>query len=66
MDKYTKFILTVIAVLLFAHLLKGEKIISPAHAVASHNHYPYEIWNFVGKVEDIVESCGLYGQYLDC
>ena len=66
MDRYTKFILTVIAVALIGILFKGEKIISPAHAVASHYHYTYEIWSFEDEVEEIVESCGLYGQYIDC
>ena len=46
MDKYIKFILTVIAVGIIGinfHLFKDE-IISPAHAVESHTHSSYEIY----------------------
>jgi hypothetical protein len=46
MDKYTKFILTMIAVGIIGlnyHLFKDE-IISPAHAVESHTHSSYEIY----------------------
>ena len=46
MDKYTKFILTVIAVGVIGlniHFFKDE-IISPAHAVESHTHDAYEIY----------------------
>ena len=38
MDKYTKFILTVIAVAMIGILFKGEKIITSAHAIESHQH----------------------------
>ena len=46
MDKYTKFILTVIAVGIIGlniHFFKDE-IISPAHAIESHTHESYEIY----------------------
>ena len=46
MDRYTKFILTMIAVGILGlnyHLFKDE-IISPAHAVESHTHSSYEIY----------------------
>ena len=38
MDKYTKFILTVIAVAMIGILFKGEKIITSAHAIEKHEH----------------------------
>ena len=69
MDKYTRFILTVIAVGILGlnyHLFSGE-IISPAHADSNHYHYSYQIYGLDSKVRNIVESsCGLYGQYIDC
>ena len=46
MDKYTKFVLTVIAVAMIGlniHFFKDE-IISPAHAIESHKHNAYEIY----------------------
>jgi hypothetical protein len=46
MDKYTKFILTVIAVGIIGlniHFFKDE-IISPAHAIESHTHESYDIY----------------------
>ena len=45
-DKYTKFILTIIAVGIMGinfHFFKDE-IISTAHAVEPHNHSAYEIY----------------------
>ena len=45
-DKYTKFILTIIAVGIIGinfHFFKDE-IISTAHAVEPHNHSAYEIY----------------------
>ena len=44
MDKYTKFILTVIAIAMIGILFKGEKIITSAHAVESHTHDSYQIY----------------------
>ena len=67
MDKYTKFILTVIAVVLIGIFFKGEKIISPAHASSNHYHYSYQVYGFDSKVRNIVESyCELYGQNIEC
>ena len=43
MDKYTKFILTVIAVAMIGILFKGEKIITSAHAIEKHQHHLSEI-----------------------
>ena len=57
MDKYTKFILTVIAVAMIGILFKGEKVISPAHAVEFHKHKAYEIYDLESKVRDIVNGC---------
>ena len=67
MDKYTKFILTVIAVAMIGILFKGEKIISPAHADSNHYHYSYQIYGLDSKVRNVVESyCELYGQNIEC
>jgi len=66
MDKYTKFILTVIAVAMIGILFKGEKIITSAHAIESHYHYDWEIWSFESKVEDIVEDCRVSGSRIRC
>tara|TARA_Y100001951_G_scaffold90708_1_gene84060 strand:+ start:240 stop:500 length:261 start_codon:yes stop_codon:yes gene_type:complete len=44
MDKYTKFILTVIAVAMIGILFKGEKIITSAHAIEKHTHYFADIY----------------------
>ena len=38
MDKYTKFILTMIAIAMIGILFKGEKIITSAHAIEKHEH----------------------------
>jgi|TARA_B100001964_G_scaffold201008_1_gene228453 hypothetical protein len=82
MDKYTKLILTVIAVGLMGinfHLFKDE-IISPAHADSNHYHYAYQIYdleshshsfnsydyNFSRGVKRIVEKCDVSGSYIDC
>jgi len=63
MDKYTKFILTVIAVGVIGlniHFFKDE-IISPAHAVESHYHDAYEIYGVAleGHSHDANEISGL-------
>ena len=55
MDKYTKFILTVIAVALLGILFKSEKIISPAHA-ATHYHTANEISQLASAVKRIVSN----------
>ena len=65
MDKYTKFILTMIAVALFGILFKGE-INTPAHAVKAHNHYTYEIWDFRNEVKNIIKKCMVSGKFLSC
>ena len=68
MDKYAKFILTVIAVGIIGinfHLFKDE-IISPAYAVESHYHYDWEIWSFESEVQNIVEDCRVSGSRIRC
>jgi hypothetical protein len=58
MDKYTKFILTVIAVGVIGlniHFFKDE-IISPAHAVESHYHTVDDIENFHKIVRRLVDK----------
>jgi len=68
MDKYTKFILTIIAVALFGinyHLFSGDIIskaeanhmIEASHSVGSHNHSTDEISDFVHSVERVVGGC---------
>ena len=54
MDKYTNFVLTVIAVALIGILFKGEKIISSAHAFPKHYHYHSEIQGLAYEVKSIV------------
>ena len=56
MDKYTKFILTVIAVALIGILFKGE-IIKPAHAIESHKHKAFEVYDLESAVKKIVNRC---------
>ena len=48
MDKYTKFVLTVIAVGIIGlnYYFFKDEIISQAHAVESHKHYSYQIYGF--------------------
>jgi hypothetical protein len=41
-------------------------LISKAHAVDSHDHDFYDIWNFKSSVERIVERCEVYGSEIDC
>ena len=59
MDKYTKFILTVIAVALIGILFKVE-INKPAHAVALHYHSFSEVSHLTAYIKDIVEDCEAY------
>ena len=59
MDKYTKFILTVIAVAMIGILFKGEKIISPAHAIEFHKHKAYDVYDLESRVRDIVNGCSV-------
>ena len=66
MDKYTKFILTVIAVAMIGILFKGEKIITSAHAIESHQHRYQDIHGkgggFIYVVQEIVKrSCFVRG-----
>ena len=59
MDKYTKFILTVIAVGILGlniHFFKDE-IISPAHAVEFHQHKAFEVYDLESAVKKIVNRC---------
>ena len=53
MNKYTNFILTVIAVAMIGILFKGE-INKPAHAVSVGT---LDIWDFRHGVERVVEDC---------
>ena len=58
MDKYTKFILTVIAIAMIGILFKGEKIITSAHAIESHQHRYQDIYgkggDFIWLVKEII------------
>ena len=70
MDKYTKFILTIIAIGIIGvnvQLFKND-IISNANAdvagmdwVDLSNDYDFQV-----AVEDIVERCDVSGSYIDC
>ena len=70
MDKYTKFILTIIAVGIIGvnvQLFKND-IISNANAeVAGMDWLDLSIdYDFQMAVEDVVESCNVYGQQISC
>jgi hypothetical protein len=62
-DRYTKVVLTIIAVGIIGlnvHFFK-DNFIKEAHAyVEYHEHDHYEIYGFESKVEDIVEYCDVY------
>ena len=64
-DRYTKVVLTIIAVGIIGlnvHFFKDD-FIKEAHAyVESHEHDYYEIYGFESKVEDIVEDCKSRGE----
>ncbi len=71
MDKSSKIILSIIAIALLGinvQLYKSDNLnlISKAHAVDSHDHDSYDIWNFKSSVERIVERCEVYGSEIDC
>mgnify|MGYP006950236613 CR=1 FL=1 len=68
MDKYTKFILTVIAVGIIGlniHFFKDE-IISQAHAVESHNHNAHEIYGLDMAVRMVVNKCMIDYEIIMC
>ena len=63
-DRYTKVVLTIIAVGIIGlnvHFFKDD-FVKEAHAVDSHKHQPYQIYYFESAVEDIVEDCKSRGQ----
>ena len=60
---YTNFILTVIAIAMIGILFKGEKIISPAHAVSIGT---LDIWDFRHGVQRIVQNCRVSGSRIIC
>ena len=62
MNKYTNFILTVIAVAMIGILFKGE-INKPAHAVSVGT---LDIWDFRHGVQRIVEDCRVSGNRIRC
>ena len=55
-NNYTNFILTVIAVAMIGILFKGEKIITSAHAIESHQHSFLDIQSFEHAVKSIVTN----------
>ena len=63
---YTNFILTVIAVAMIGILFKGEKIISPAHAIESHYHNALQIYGFDDEVRRVIYNCSVYGSRITC
>lgn len=71
MDKSSKIILSIIAIALLGinvQLYKSDNLnfISKAHAVDSHDHDSYDIWNFKSSVRRIVERCEVSGSEIDC
>jgi hypothetical protein len=67
MDKYTKLVLTVIAAGLIAiniQLFKDD-LITNAHAVESHNHGAYEIYDLKSVIENCSVSEGAFNTYKD-
>ena len=65
MDKYTKFILTIIAVGVVGinlQMLSG-KIITPAHAVSIGT---LDIWDFRHGVQRVVENCRVSENRIRC
>ena len=71
MDKSSKIILSIIAIALLGinvQLYKSDNLnlISKAHAVDSHDHDYYDIFNFTGSVERIIEGCEVYESEIDC
>ena len=66
MDKYTKFILTVIAVAMIGILFKGEKIISPAHAIESHSHNAMDIYDLGMTIRMAVNKCTISYEIIMC
>ena len=72
-NNYTNFILTVIAVAMIGILFKGEKIITSAHAIESHQHDWDDIfvgddyYDFGYLVKRVVErSCYARGNVIWC
>ncbi len=65
MDKYTKFILTVIAVALIGILVKGE-IIKPAHAIESHKHNAMDVYGLDQAVRMAVNKCTISYEIIMC
>ena len=68
MDKYTKFILSIIAVSLIViniQLMDKNEInlISKAHAVESHDHDTYDIWDLAGFIENCRVREGAFNSY---
>tara|TARA_Y100000590_G_C15168935_1_gene806596 strand:+ start:363 stop:599 length:237 start_codon:yes stop_codon:yes gene_type:complete len=65
-DKYTKFILTLIAVGILGinfHFF-GESVVKKALAVEYHDHDSYDIYGLESKIRSVVENdCYVYGVY---
>jgi hypothetical protein len=55
-NNYTNFILTVIAVAMIGILFKGEKIITSAHAIESHQHHYQDIGDFEMVVKALIKN----------
>ena len=66
MDKYTKFILTVIAVAMIGIFFKVEKIISPAHAIESHSHNAMDIYDLGMAIRMAVNKCTISHDIIMC
>ena len=61
-DRYTKVVLTIIAVGVIGlniHFFRDD-FVKEAHAVEFHQHESWGIYDFEYRVEDIIEDCEVY------
>jgi hypothetical protein len=70
MDKYTKFVLTIIAVgiiTLNIQLFKDDIITSANAEVAGMDYFDLKLdWDFKRAVKSIVQNCYVDGDYIYC
>ena len=66
MDKYTKFILTIIAVAMIGILFKGEKIITSAHAIEKHQHNTMDVFGLDYAIRMVVNKCTISYDIIMC
>tara|TARA_B100000315_G_C14377770_1_gene496003 strand:+ start:551 stop:751 length:201 start_codon:yes stop_codon:yes gene_type:complete len=66
MDKYTKFILTVIAMAMIEILFKGEKVITSAHAIEKHQHNTMDVFGLDYAIRMVIQNCRVSGIKIGC